>query len=183
MGTLVQKFGGTSVESNEKMQEVVKIIKSYKEKGHDLVIVVSAMGRKGAPYATDTLIGLCKEVNEKASTRELDMIMSCGEIISGTILTNLLIGHGIPAIFFTGVQAGIITTNSYSNAKIKRINPKKIEKELALGNVVVVAGFQGGTEDGEVTTLGRGGSDTSAVAIGKALGCEKVQIYTDVDGI
>ncbi|MGL5329401.1 MAG: aspartate kinase [Peptostreptococcaceae bacterium] len=183
MGILVQKFGGTSVESNEKMVEVVKIIKSYKEKGHELVIVVSAMGRYGAPYATDTLIGLCKEVNKNSSTRELDIIMSCGEIISGTILTNLLIGHDIPAIFLTGIQAGIITTNSYSNAKIKRINPKRIEKELSLGKVVVIAGFQGGTEDGEITTLGRGGSDTSAVAIGKSLECERVQIYTDVDGI
>ncbi|WP_122638175.1 aspartate kinase [Romboutsia sp. Marseille-P6047] len=183
MGVLVQKFGGTSVESYEKMKEVVNIIKSYREKGNDLAVVVSAMGRKGAPYATDTLIDLCKNVNEKASKRELDLIMSCGEIISGTILSSMLEGENIPSIFLTGTQAGIITTNSYSNAKIKKINSQRIETELSMGKVVVIAGFQGSTEDGDVTTLGRGGSDTSAVAIGKALGSKKVQIYTDVDGI
>ena len=183
MGVLVQKFGGTSVASYERMKEVVGIIRSYRDKGNDLVIVVSAMGRQGDSYATDTLIGLCKNVNEKAPKRELDMIMSCGEIISGTILTSILEEEGIHATFLTGIQAGIITTNSYSNAKIKKINPQKIEREISMGTVVVIAGFQGGTEDGEITTLGRGGSDTSAVAIGKALGSKTVQIYTDVDGI
>lgn len=183
MRILVQKFGGTSVESHEKMKEVVNIIKSYKENGNDLAVVVSAMGRKGAPYATDTLIDLCKKVNDKTQKRELDLIMSCGEIISGTILASMLESEGIQSVFLTGIQAGIVTTNSYSNAKIKKINPQKIERELAKGKVVVIAGFQGGTEDGEVTTLGRGGSDTSAVAIGKALGSKTVQIYTDVDGI
>lgn len=183
MGILVQKFGGTSVSSYERMKEVANIIRSYKDKGNDLVIVVSAMGRKGDSYATDTLIDLCKRVNEKAPKRELDMIMSCGEIISGTILTSILEDEGIPATFLTGIQAGIITTNLYSNAKIKKINPQKIEREISMGKVVVIAGFQGGTEDGEITTLGRGGSDTSAVAIGKALGSKIVQIYTDVDGI
>ena len=183
MGVLVQKFGGTSVSSYERMKEVVNIIRSYRDKANDLVIVVSAMGRQGDSYATDTLIGLCKNVNEKAPKRELDMIMSCGEIISGTILTSILEDEGIPATFLTGIQAGIITTNSYSNAKIKKINPQKIEREISMGKVVVIAGFQGGTEDGEITTLGRGGSDTSAVAIGKALGSKTVQIYTDVDGI
>lgn len=183
MGILVQKFGGTSVASIEKMNEVCNIIEQYKKKGNDLVIVVSAMGRKGEPYATDTLINLCTNVNEKSKKRELDLIMSCGEIISGTILTNMLEARGIPAIFLTGIQAGIITTKVYSNSKIKEINPTRIQREVDEGKVVVIAGFQGGTEDGEITTLGRGGSDTSAVAIGKALGCETVQIYTDVDGI
>ena len=183
MSILVQKFGGTSVESYDKMREVVKIISSYRNKGYDLAVVVSAMGRKGAPYATDTLIDLCKCANENPHKRELDMIMSCGEIISGTILTSMLNKNNIPATFLTGMQAGIITTNSYSNAKIRKINPQKIEKELSMGRVVVIAGFQGGTEDGEITTLGRGGSDTSAVAIGRALGSKTVQIYTDVDGI
>lgn len=183
MSILVQKFGGTSVESYDKMMEVIKIITSYRNKGYDLAIVVSAMGRKGSPYATDTLIDLCKAANENPHKRELDMIMSCGEIISGTILTSMLNENNIPATFLTGVQAGIVTTNSYSNAKIKKINPQKIEKELSMGRVVVIAGFQGGTEDGELTTLGRGGSDTSAVAIGRALGSKIVQIYTDVDGI
>lgn len=183
MTIVVQKFGGTSVESNEKMQEVCKIVKSYKEKGLDLVVVVSAMGRKGAPYATDTLIDLCKDVNDSPAKRELDLIMSCGEIISGTVLTNMLKGKGIDAIFLTGSQAGIYTNGQFSDSRIMDIKPERIYKELDGGKVVVIAGFQGTTESGEVTTLGRGGSDTSAVAIGKALGCENVEIYTDVDGI
>ncbi|CEJ72805.1 aspartate kinase I [[Clostridium] sordellii] len=183
MTIVVQKFGGTSVESNEKMQQVCSIIKNYKEKGLDLVVVVSAMGRKGAPYATDTLLNLCKDVNENSSKRELDLIMSCGEIISGTILTNMLNGYGIDSIFLTGSQAGIYTDGQFSDSRIVDIKPDRISKELSKGKVVIIAGFQGVTEDGEVTTLGRGGSDTSAVAIGKALGCENVEIYTDVDGI
>lgn len=183
MGVLVQKFGGTSVESYEKMAEVCKIVQSYKEKGTDLVVVVSAMGRKGAPYATDTLINMCSEVNKTPKKRELDLIMSCGEIISGTILATMLQSKGIDSVFLTGSQAGIRTSKSFSNSKILDVNPSRIEKEIEAGKVVVVAGFQGVTEDGEITTLGRGGSDTSAVAIGKALGCEKVEIYTDVDGI
>ena len=183
MGILVQKFGGTSVASVEKMKKVCNIIENYRKKGNDLVIVVSAMGRKGDPYATDTLINLCTNVNQKPKKRELDLIMSCGEVLSGTILSSMLEGRGIPSVFLTGTQAGIITTKIYSNSKIKEINPTRIQRELDEGKVVVIAGFQGGTEDGEVTTLGRGGSDTSAVAIGKALGCETVQIYTDVDGI
>ena len=183
MGILVQKFGGTSVASLEKMKEVCNIIEKYKKGGNDLVIVVSAMGRNGEPYATDTLINLCTNVNKKAKKRELDLIMSCGEIISGTILTSMLEGRGISAVFLTGIQAGIITTKVFSNSKIKEIDPTRIKRELDDGKVVVIAGFQGGTEDGEITTLGRGGSDTSAVAIGKSLGCETVQIYTDVDGI
>lgn len=185
MKILVQKFGGTSVESYEKMNEVCKIVKSYKDNNKDLgiVVVVSAMGRKGAPYATDTLIGLFNKVNDKPQKRELDILMSCGEIISGTVLANMLQSYGLDSIFLTGRQAGIITNNDFSNARIKDINPSRILKELEENKVVVVAGFQGGTEDGEITTLGRGGSDTSAVAIGKALGCDMVEIYTDVDGI
>lgn len=183
MGILVQKFGGTSVASAEKMSEVCSIIEKYKKEGNDLVVVVSAMGRKGEPYATDTLINLCTNANKKPKKRELDLIMSCGEIISGTILSSMLEARGISSIFLTGMQAGIITTKVYSNSKIKEIDSTRIQQELAEGKVVVIAGFQGCTEDGEVTTLGRGGSDTSAVAIGKALGSKTVQIYTDVDGI
>ncbi|HSQ87914.1 aspartate kinase [Romboutsia sp.] len=185
MDILVQKFGGTSVESYDKMNEVCKIIKSYKEENENLglVVVVSAMGRKGAPYATDTLISLCSKINEEPQRRELDIIMSCGEIISGTILVNMLRTRNIEAVFLTGYQAGIITTRDYSNAKIIDINPNRIQMELENKKVVVIAGFQGATEDGEITTLGRGGSDTSAVAIGKALGSNIVEIYTDVDGI
>lgn len=185
MEILVQKFGGTSVESYEKMKEVCKIVKSYKEKNEDLgiVVVVSAMGRKGAPYATDTLISLCSQVNENPQKRELDILMACGEIISGTILTNIFNSQGLETIFLTGRQAGIITNEDYCNARIIKVNPERIQNELNKNKIVIVAGFQGGTEEGEITTLGRGGSDTSAVAIGKALGCNIVEIYTDVDGI
>ncbi|HSQ33677.1 MAG TPA: aspartate kinase, partial [Peptostreptococcaceae bacterium] len=183
MNVLVQKFGGTSVESYERMNEACKIVKKYKEEGYDLVMVVSAMGRKGAPYATDTLIDLCKKANEELSPRELDMIMSCGEIISGTILVHLLKSKGIDAVFLSGQQAGILTNGRFGDSRIVDIKPERINKEISSGKVVVIAGFQGATEDGEITTLGRGGSDTSAVAIGKALECKIVEIYTDVDGI
>ena len=185
MKILVQKFGGTSVESKEKINEVCKIIKSYKDNNKDLgiVVVVSAMGRKGAPYATDTLIGLFNEVKDKPQKRELDILMSCGEIISGTILASMLQSSGLDSVFLTGIQAGIITNGKFSDARIRDIDPSRILKELENNKIVVIAGFQGGTADGEITTLGRGGSDTSAVAIGKALGCDTVEIYTDVDGI
>ncbi len=184
MSILVQKFGGTSVQSYEKMREILKIIKEYKKQEDvKLVIVVSAMGRKGDPYATDTLISLCSNINKTPQRRELDILMSCGEIISGTVFTNMLASEGIDAVFLTGYQAGIVTDNNYNNAKILDVNTIRIKRELESNKVVVVAGFQGATIDGETTTLGRGGSDTSAVAIGKALECDTVEIYTDVDGI
>ena len=126
MEVLVQKFGGTSVASYEKMKEVCKIIEAHKEKYKDIAVVVSAMGRKGAPYATDTLIGMCTNINDRPTKRELDMIMSCGEIISGTILATMLDSMGIPATFLTGTQAGIITTKAFSNAKIKKIKLKYV---------------------------------------------------------
>ncbi|MDR0879352.1 MAG: aspartate kinase [Clostridioides sp.] len=183
MSILVQKFGGTSVESFEKMEQICEIVKKEKIKGTEVVLVVSAMGRKGAPYATDTLIGLISHVSDNPRKRELDTIMSCGEIISGTILASMLTAKGIEAEFLTGSQAGILTTSKYSDARVKYINTKRILKGLSEGKVVVIAGFQGVDDDGETMTLGRGGSDTSAVAIGKALECELVEIYTDVDGI
>ncbi|MEJ8554458.1 aspartate kinase [Tepidibacter sp. Z1-5] len=183
MNILVQKFGGTSVESYEKMNKICEIIKKYKDDGYDLVIVVSAMGRKGAPYATDTLIQLCKQVNEDVSKRELDLIMSCGEIISGTLLVNILKSKKINSILLTGAQAGIITNGKYGDSSVIDVNPNRIKEELEKDNVVVVTGFQGITENGEVTTLGRGGSDTSAVIVGAGLDAKIVEIYTDVDGI
>ena len=132
MKILVQKFGGTSVESKDKIKEVCKIIKSYKDNDKDLgiVVVVSAMGRKGAPYATDTLIGLFNEVKDKPQKRELDMLMSCGEIISGTILANMLQSSGLDSIFLTGMQAGIITNGNFSDARIRDVDPSRILKEL-----------------------------------------------------
>lgn len=183
MNILVQKFGGTSVESYEKMNKICEIIKKYKDEKYDLVIVVSAMGRKGAPYATDTLIQLCKQANEDVSKRELDLIMSCGEIISGTLLVNILKSKKINSILLTGAQAGIITNEKYGDSSVIEVNPCRIKEELEKDNVVVVTGFQGITENGEVTTLGRGGSDTSAVIVGAGLDAKIVEIYTDVDGI
>ena len=180
---VVQKFGGTSVANFEKMAEVCEIVKKTKETGNDVVIVVSAMGRKGDPYATDTLLGLLEQVTDRPTDREKDMLMSCGEIISSTLMASMLTANGVDAVAFTGSQAGMMTNGVYSDAKIKDIDPSRIKAELENGNVVVVAGFQGGDDRGDINTLGRGGSDTSAVALGKALGCNYVEIYTDVDGI
>ena len=180
---VVQKFGGTSVANFEKMAEVCEIVKKTKEAGNDVVIVVSAMGRKGDPYATDTLLGLLEQVTNNPTDREKDMLMSCGEIISSTLMASMLTANGVNAVAFTGSQAGMMTNGVYSDAKIKDIDPSRIKAELEDGKVVVVAGFQGGDDRGDINTLGRGGSDTSAVALGKALGCKYVEIYTDVDGI
>ena len=180
---VVQKFGGTSVANFEKMAEVCEIVKKTKETGNDVVIVVSAMGRKGDPYATDTLLGLLEQVTNNPTDREKDMLMSCGEIISSTLMASMLTANGVNAVAFTGSQAGMMTNGVYSDAKIKDIDPSRIKAELENGKVVVVAGFQGGDDRGDINTLGRGGSDTSAVALGKALGCKYVEIYTDVDGI
>ena len=180
---VVQKFGGTSVANFEKMAEVCEIVKKTKETGNDVVIVVSAMGRKGDPYATDTLLGLLEQVTNNPTDREKDMLMSCGEIISSTLMASMLTANGVGAVAFTGSQAGMMTNGVYSDAKIKDIDPSRIKRELEEGKVVVVAGFQGGDDRGDINTLGRGGSDTSAVALGKALGCKYVEIYTDVDGI
>ncbi len=178
---IVQKFGGTSV-ANAKLREQVahKIIEA-KNQGYSPVVVVSAMGRKGEPYATDTLLTLVKD--GVSPSRELDILMACGEIISGVVLTNTLNQHGYSAVFLTGGQAGIITDQSHGNARILQIRPKEILRYAREGIIVVVAGFQGITGSGEITTLGRGGSDTSAAALGVALNAEVIDIYTDVEGI
>lgn len=183
MKILVQKFGGTSVASPELREQVVnKISRAYHD-GYSVVVVVSAMGRKGDPYATDTLIELAKGDYSDLSKRELDIIMSCGEIISGTVMTRTLQASGFDAVLLTGAQAGIITDKNFSDAKILRIDPVSILKALKEEKIVVVTGFQGASEDGEITTLGRGGSDTTAAALGVALHAECVDIFTDVEGI
>lgn len=181
MNTIVQKFGGTSVSNEENRKKVMDKIISQYESGYNTVAVVSAMGRKGAPYATDTLLSLVSAKN--INLREKDLLMSCGEVISAVILSNLLNSNGYESIVFTGYQAGIITDDNFGSAKVLRVNPHRILENLNKGKIVIVAGFQGATEDGDITTLGRGGSDTSAVLIGEALNCEYVEIYTDVDGI
>jgi aspartate kinase len=181
---IVQKFGGTSVATPKMRERVVHHIQQALSENYQVVVVVSAMGRKGEPYATDTLLELirCDQL-ESLSSREQDLLLSCGEIISASVLSSLLTQHGIDNRVLTGGQAGIITSNQYTNAQIVSLNPKRLQEELAAGKVVIVAGFQGQTADGEITTLGRGGSDTTATALGVALQAEYVDIFTDVDGV
>ncbi|MEN6414263.1 MAG: aspartate kinase [Veillonellales bacterium] len=183
MKLLVQKFGGTSVSTPERRQQAAqKILQAVKD-GYSPVVVVSAPGRIGEPYATDTLIQTAKQECPAIEKRELDMIMSCGEIIAGVIVTGTLKNSGLDAVLLTGQQAGIITTCRHGNAQILHIRPDAILKHAAEGKVVVVAGFQGISEDGDITTLGRGGSDTTAAAIGAAIQAAAVDIYTDVNGM
>lgn len=179
----VQKFGGTSVSDEQSRRHVLRHIVRERETGRGLVVVVSAMGRRGEPYATDTLLDLIRSNGNALSDREKDMLLACGEIISATTLTSLLNAEGIPAVALTGGQAGIITDSRFGSARILEVKPTAVLSLLEEGKVVVVAGFQGRTEDGEITTLGRGGSDTSATALGAALNAEVVDIFTDVDGI
>lgn len=186
MRFIVQKFGGTSVTTAEKREQVAKKIIAAWSEGFSPVVVVSAMGRNGDPYATDTLINLVNQDNSdnpELPTRDLDLLMSCGEIISGVIMANTLNQMGHQAVVVTGWQAGIITDNTHGNARILRIEPQRIIELAKQGLIVVVAGFQGRTEDYEITTLGRGGSDTTAAALGVALEAEFVDVYTDVEGI
>jgi aspartate kinase len=183
MQFIVQKFGGTSVATPELRERVAGIIIAAKEEGYTPVVVVSAIGRAGDPYATDTLINFARQVFSDLPAREMDLLMSCGEVVSGVIMAAALQKIGHPAVFLTGAQAGIVTDNNFSEARIIKVKPENILKQAKEGKVVIVAGFQGATEDGEITTLGRGGSDTTAAALGVALNATYVDIYTDVEGI
>lgn len=183
MRILVQKFGGTSVATDEARQHAIQKISNAIQEGFHPVVVVSAMGRLGQPYATDTLIGVAREPNPAISRREMDMMMCCGEIISAVVMSSTLQKAGFDAVLFTGGQAGIITDNQHGNARILRVDPTRIRESLEAGKVPVVCGFQGITVEGDLTTLGRGGSDTTASALGAALPAETIEIYTDVDGI
>lgn len=183
MKIIVQKFGGTSVSTIERREQVVAKILLAIKKGYSPVVIVSAMGRKGEPYATDTLLSLIDNDFKKNNLQAVDMLMNCGEIISSIIMSNLLINKGIDSIPLTGGQAGIITNEDFTNAEVLYTNPKKITEALECGKVPIIAGFQGVSENNTFTTLGRGGSDTSACIIGEALKAEEIEIYTDVDGI
>ena len=180
---IVMKFGGSSVRSEKSRGHVIKHIRTHAESFKKLVVIVSAMGRKGEPYATDTLIALLKDLGEPVNPAELDEVMSIGETLSSAFFSHLLSQNGLPAEAFTGRQAGILTDDNPGNAEILEINPTRILKTLNQGKIAVVAGFQGVTAAGDVRTLGRGGSDTSAVALGSALNAERVEIFSDVDGI
>lgn len=183
MRILVQKFGGTSLSTAEAREHVISHIQDAIAQEYKLVVVVSAMGRKGEPYATDTLLEWIRSNGNMLPAREKDMLLACGEIISAATLCSLLNERGINSIALTGGQAGIMTNDAFGNAQILSIQTDRMLEELANGNVVIVTGFQGITKSNDLTTLGRGGSDTSATALGAALKAEIVDIFTDVDGI
>lgn len=181
---VAQKFGGTSVATPESRQLVVGHIKRTLAEGYQPVVVVSAMGRRGAPYATDTLLDLIHAQGEPVDGRDEDLIFHCGEIISVAIMSHLLKLAGISSVGLTGWQARIYTDGHWRRAKITQIDPSRILRYVERGEVPVIAGGQGATADeGEITILGRGASDTSGVAIGVAVGAEKVEIYSDVPGV
>ncbi len=179
----VLKYGGTSVASDLGRSRIVEQVKKAVSEGFSPVVVVSAIGRKGDPYATDTLINLLSAPELDYKSREMDMLMSCGEIISAVIMANLLKSHGIDATAFTGFQAGIQTDGTFGDARILSVSAEGIQTALEAGKVVVVTGFQGIDGAGNITTLGRGGSDTTAAVLGVALDAEKIEIYTDVEGV
>ena len=178
MGLVVQKFGGTSVGSVERILNVAACVREEKERGNNVVVVVSAMGK-----STDQLVSLAKDITKEPSKREMDMLLSTGEQVTIALLSMALQQQGLDAVSFTGWQAGIVTEPVHGNARIAKINPEAIRAQVSTGKVVIVAGFQGITEDGEITTLGRGGSDTTAVALAAALKADKCDIYTDVTGV
>lgn len=191
MRVKVMKFGGTSVATPEARLQAAMRVVSAREQGFSPVVVVSAIGRRGAPYATDTLIGLLREIDPSVEpdARELDLMIACGEILSAVIFAHLLKTLGQPAQAFRGGQAGIRTDGVYGNARIVGINPISLFRSLERGYVPVVCGFQGvfvpekDAPGGELTTLGRGGSDTTGSALGAALKAEAIEIFTDVDGV
>lgn len=184
MRCLIQKFGGTSVASAEAREAVVARIQEARAGGFTPVVVVSAMGRAGDPYATDTLVSLARQVDPDPSPRELDLLLSCGEIIAAVILVCTLRRAGLrQTVALTGWQAGLVTDRRFGDARILRVEPDHVRRHLERGDLVVVTGFQGISDTGDVTTLGRGGSDTTAVALGVALRAEAAEIFTDVDGV
>ncbi|MDE3084745.1 MAG: aspartate kinase, partial [Verrucomicrobiota bacterium] len=178
MARIVQKYGGTSVGDIERMKKVAERIKAVRNEGHELVVVVSA--RAGV---TNELIARAKSLCERPSERELDQLLAIGEQETIALVAMALHGVGVDAVSYTGAQAGIFTDKVFTKAKIKQINPKPILKDLKEGKVVIVAGFQGINEEGQITTLGRGGSDLTAIALAAACKADKCEIYTDVDGV
>ncbi|GAB1303752.1 aspartate kinase [Bacillus altitudinis] len=178
MGLIVQKFGGTSVGSTEKIRNAAERVIAEREAGNDVVVVVSAMGK-----STDVLVDLAKELTDDPSKREMDMLLATGEQVTISLLSMALQARGYDAISFTGWQAGMKTEHVHGNARIVDIDESRIQEELSAGKVVVVAGFQGIADDLHITTLGRGGSDTTAVALAAALKADKCDIYTDVPGV
>lgn len=182
MKILVQKFGGTSVSTPERRERVAGKILDAISAGCAPVVVISAIGRSGDSYATDTLLDLAQQAG-KAAPRELDLLMSCGEVISCVVMAGTLGGHGLKPVVLTGAQAGILTDSGYGDATIQKVDGSRILALLEEGCLPVVAGFQGVDAKGNITTLGRGGSDVTAAVLGEALQAKAVEIYTDVEGI
>jgi aspartate kinase len=178
MAIVVQKYGGSSVASVDRIHKVADRVAATKAAGKDVVVVVSAMGD-----TTDELLGLARQVSDNPARRELDMLLTAGERIAMALVSMALNDRGVPAVSFTGSQSGIITNDSHTNARIVEVRPYRVQDELARGKVVIVAGYQGVSYKREVTTLGRGGSDTTAVALAAALDAEACEIYSDVEGV
>lgn len=178
MGIYVQKFGGSSVANAQRVNHVAQIITDTYKAGNAVVAIVSAQGD-----TTDDLIAKAKEINPKASKREMDVLLNTGEMISASLLAMAIERLGYPVISLTGWQAGFVTDSNHGNARIRRIDKERVENELSKHNIVIVTGFQGLNRYDDLTTLGRGGSDTSAVALAAVLGADVCQIYTDVDGV
>ncbi|MBC1997026.1 aspartate kinase [Listeria marthii] len=183
MKIIVQKFGGTSVQNEKSRLMAFNHIKHALKEGYKVVVVVSAIGRYGDPYATDTLLELIGAKNTKLTAREQDTLLSVGETISASVFTNMLKEANIKAEAFSGGQAGIITSDDHLNAKITEVDTTRLKNALTSLDVAVVAGFQGITNQGDISTLGRGGSDTSAAALGVSLQADYIDIFTDVDGM
>ncbi|WP_048308400.1 aspartate kinase [Halomonas sp. PR-M31] len=178
MALYVQKFGGTSVGTVERIKAVAEKVKRFREQGHQIVVVVSAMSGE-----TNRLIELAGQINDEPTPREMDMLVSTGEQVTISLLAMALQKTGVPATSYTGAQVGIRTDSAHTKARIQRIDTEDLRQDLEEGQVVVVAGFQGVDEEGNITTLGRGGSDTTGVALAAALKADECQIYTDVDGV
>src|SRR5215216_3273011 len=178
MALIVQKFGGTSVGNPDRIKNVARRVAEYRGRGDQVVVVVSAMSG-----VTDNLIRLAKEIMPLPSEREMDMLLATGEQTTIALTAMALHAIDIPAISLTGAQAGIVTDGVHTKAKIQNITPKEVHAMLDAGNVVIVAGFQGQTQSGQITTLGRGGSDLTAIALAAGLKADLCQIYTDVDGV
>ncbi len=178
MAIVVQKYGGSSVADAEKIRNVARRAIAAEEQGDQVVVVVSAMGK-----TTDSLIKLAYQVSEQPDDREMDALLATGELVSSTLLAMALTSMGAEAISLSGAQAGIATDSTYTRARITRVDPDRMRRELGAGRIVIVAGFQGMTKEMDVTTLGRGGSDTTAVALAVGLGAGRCEIYTDVDGV
>lgn len=183
MGIVVQKFGGSSLRGLNNSSKILSRIRECIDDGDDPVVVVSAIGRRGDPYATDTLIEQLEQISGRIDPKKKDLMMSCGETISAALVSHLLEVNNMPAEPLTGFQAGILTDNNFNSAEIIDIDTSNIKKLIGEGKIAVVTGFQGITRDGEITTLGRGGSDITAISLGGYLNAKRVDIFTDVPGV